>query len=73
MIAKKKLKLINQVTFIGEIIKEFETMSDRDFLDSPPDFWSLEERRIFDMLTEQEMKIKNEILRILGASGKTEC
>lgn len=65
MISKKKLKQISQISFMADVIKQYSSVSDRDFLDLAPDFWLPEETRIFDMLNELETKIKNEVLEIL--------
>ncbi len=65
-ISKKKQKQIKFISHIGDVITQFSGMSDRDFIDNSPDFWTPEERRIFDMLTEQEMRIKQEVFEILG-------
>jgi len=67
-LSKKKLKKINFVSFINEVVEEYTPTSEKYygiFLRQAPDQWSEEETRLFDMLTELEDRTKKEIVRII--------
>lgn len=65
-IAKKTLKKVQQLTFIGDILKEFFTDKGGGlFSDRPPDFWNKDESNLFDALAELEQRHKNGVLELL--------
>lgn len=69
-IAKKTLKKVQQLSFMGEILKEFFTdKSDECFADNAPDFWNRDERNLFDALSELEQRHKNAVLELLTAKA----
>jgi hypothetical protein len=66
VISKKKIREINNVSFIVEMLEPLDWCGRPRWWDSPPDFWLENERELWDVLTEVERKVKTEILRILG-------
>lgn len=69
-LTKKKLKEIEQLSIFDEIIIKYANIYDLigkvHWLDSRPDMWSKEMVREFDMMNELEMRLKNEILKIIN-------
>ncbi len=71
---KKVLKQIGLLSFMRDIIIAFPENFERDnktlWVDLPPTDWSKDETRIFDMLNEHEMKLKEAVFEILDPDGK---
>ena len=67
-LSKKKLKEINFVSFINEVVEEHTPISEKadgTFLRDAPSEWNEYETRLFDMLTELEDKTKEAIIKIV--------
>jgi hypothetical protein len=66
MISKKKIKEIENVSFIRHVLKEHYY----SFADFPPENWEKEDKKLWDVLTELEDLVKNQIVSILTDSNK---
>lgn len=68
--SKKKIKEIESIFIMPEIINEYMGSKDKEgnlsvFTDDRPENWTNNDRLIFDMLTALEHKIKAKVLDIL--------
>jgi hypothetical protein len=70
MISKKKIKQIDAVSFA---LEAFESVAPKNaghdpWWESQPDMWRDDQRELWDLVFENERKVKEEILRILGVT-----
>jgi hypothetical protein len=59
-INKKLLSDINLTSVYVEVLSQYGYQS---ICDNPPDMWNDEEKRLFDIVTEIESKLKEEIIK----------
>lgn len=66
-ISKKKLKQIRMLSFSDELLREYEarTFVGAHWVTQPPETWSPDEKNRFDMMYENEIKLKEAILKII--------
>lgn len=68
-LAKKQIREIESVSIFTDIIRETDSsdiIAGQHWVDLPPDMWCDKDRtRIYDMMNELEMKLKDKILTIV--------
>lgn len=69
-ISKKKQQEINRIDFIEEVLKR--NYDYPDFINDPPDMWSKEEAKIFDMLAEMQHLVKEKTIEIITKNKNNE-
>lgn len=62
-LGKKKIEKISYISFVDDIIEQY--VGDSTFLKHNPETWQREEKDVYDMLNELEMKLKDKILEVL--------
>ncbi len=73
-ISKKKLKEINGISVMDEVLRTHVEPSylsggrKHHFMDDPPDQWNKSDHQFFDIAVEVEMRVKREIMAILDPS-----
>ena len=60
-VGKRKISKINYVSFIFDILSEYGYQ----FQEDPPDLWSDEEKKLFDMLSNMEDRLKEALIAII--------
>ena len=67
-IGKKKILELNAISVVDEICRglTFRTIGQTHWLDTPPEMWIEEETKLFDLVTEIEMKFRAKVLQALG-------
>lgn len=67
-ISDKRLQEIKRVDFIGQALRKYypnDNIAGDHWVYTPTDMWSKDELILFDMLSELEDKIKDEIIKII--------
>lgn len=69
-VPKKVLSQINSLSFVLQTFKNIEPQEAGNICwwDTQPEMWHRGQRELWDLVTENEKLIKDEILRILGAN-----
>ena len=67
-LSKKQINKIESISIFSDVIKIHDSgdIAGTHWIDLPPDMWGEKERvKIYDMMNELEMKLKQEILQIV--------
>lgn len=67
-LAKKQIREIESISLFTEVLKNNDPsdIAGKHWTDCRPDMWQDSEVRLYDMMNELEMKIKEEVLRIVN-------
>jgi hypothetical protein len=68
-LSKKKIAEINMISVYEELLQNCSIFNHMNF-DDPPDMWSNEQKGMFDLLTEIERKLKDQIINIIEQKSK---
>lgn len=67
-LSKKIIGEINRISVVSEIVeaREGRKIGGTHWLNTPPDMWDDDERRLFDLANDIEMKFREKLFEILG-------
>lgn len=66
-VSKKTIKAIQAVSVFDSILRErFSSTTVEYFADHNPEMWNRDQKEIFDIASEVEYQLKEEILKIFG-------
>lgn len=70
-LAKKQIREIENISIFSDVIKKHDpsdVIDGEHWIDLPPDMWCYDKHRVkmYDIMNELEMKLKEKILKIIG-------
>lgn len=61
-VGKRKISEMNYVSLISDVLSEYGYQ----FQEDPPDMWNDEEKKLFDMLSNMEDRLKEALIAIIN-------
>ncbi len=70
-LSNKKIREIRGISFTIELLEKYDPgdIAGRHWTDTPPDMWNDSQTALWDMMFENEERLKHTIIKLLGGIG----